>query len=100
LEWGGTRKKPNPKLYKAMKKNMEYLKMKYHDVISTVISSPQDKEIITFTEFSNNDESQKALTLYKRNNKKRIEFQSEDLPIIPKIKHYLKRMINSFFQLL
>jgi hypothetical protein len=100
LEWGGTRKKPNPELYKYMKKNIDYLKIKYRDIILKIIASPQDKNIIAFAEYTDNVKNQKALYQYKRNNKQRMKFQSQGLPIIPKIKHYIKRIINYSFTII
>jgi len=94
LEWGGTRKKPNPDLYKIIKKNMNYLRIKYRAQILMIVSSQQDKQILSFPEFTDIDENQKALYQYKLNKQKKIKFELNGLPFIQKIIYYLKRMIN------
>jgi hypothetical protein len=68
--------------------------MKYRDEISNIIASPQNKKIITFDEFTDSNENKEALHQYKINNIKRIDFELDGLPVIPKIKRYIKRMIR------
>ena len=94
LEWGGTRKNLNPDLYKIIRRNMDYIRQKYPDLILEIISSAQDKEILNFDEFTNNETNRKALHQFKINRKKRIDFELKGLSITQKIKYYIKKMIN------
>jgi len=95
LEWGGTRKKPDLDLYKNIKKNMDYIRQKYHDEILNIISLPQQKEVLNLLEFTSNEANRKALDQYKLNKRKKRKYELEELSIIQKIKYYLKKMISA-----
>ena len=94
LDWGGTRKNPNPDLYKIIRRNMDYIRQKYPDLILEIISSAQDKEIVNFEEFTNKEANRKALHQFKINRKKRMDFERRGLSINQKIKYYIQKIMN------
>jgi GT2 family glycosyltransferase len=96
LEWGGTRKKPDPGLYKVVSKNLRYLKEKYHPLISAIIASRQPTEVITIEEFTSLQERKQASNQYKINRRNHRSFVLKGMSAGKKIKYYLSAMINNF----
>ncbi|MGN6267680.1 MAG: glycosyltransferase family 2 protein [Ginsengibacter sp.] len=95
LEWGGTRRNPNPELQNRIKKNMDYIRQKYRYEISRIISLPQKSEAISIGEFIDAENSEKALHQFKLNKKKRKEYELNELSGLNRIKYYLKRIIDT-----
>jgi len=95
LDWGGTRKNPNPNYAKFIRNNLAYLKNKYFDEIKIIISTEQEKKTILFNEMSTNIERKKAIKQYKVSQIKRKKFESQELNSIGKIKLYLSGGILS-----
>lgn len=96
LEWGGTRREPNPALQQSIKKNMDYLREKYRKELSKIISLPQENAVINIDEFMDDQLSQQALYQFRQNKKKRRTFESSQLSGFPKMKYQIKRIINNF----
>jgi len=94
LEWGGTRRKPNPALQKSIKKNMDYIRRKYRSEISKIISFPQENAVINVDELMDVQKSEKALHQFNFNKKKRKEYELNELSGLNRIKYHLKRIIG------
>jgi len=94
LEWGGTRRKPNPELQKSIKKNMDHIRQKYRPEISKIISFPQENEVINIDELMDVQKSEKAFHQFKLNKKKRKEYELNELSGLNRIKYHLKRIID------
>lgn len=99
LEWGGTRKKENHDLYNQIKKNMDYLRIQYHDQILQIISKPQRKELVTVETAFDLYSREKGLKQYKENRRKRMKFESKGLSAPGKLKYYLKQIIKALLSL-
>jgi len=93
LDWGGTREKPNPRYADFIKNNITYIKNKYYYDIVKIISSKQDTEIFTFNDFSEKNETQRALERYNLNYKKRERYEIKNLSLLEKVKYFFLKTI-------
>lgn len=94
IEWGGTRKKPDPDLQKLIKKNITYVKKKYGADFLNTIAAAKENEIITIKAFTDLNERQAAVNQYKVNNNNRLKFALKGMSLAQRIKYRLKTFIN------
>lgn len=93
LDWGGTRQNPNPRYADYIKKNVAYLKEKYRQEISQIISSPQDSQKHILKEYYDISENKKALNQYHLNRKKTRRFERKNLNALGILRSYLSKII-------
>jgi len=93
LDWGETRLHPNPKYAGYINNNMSYIKKRYTEVINRTISSNQESDVFSFSEFVDKEETRKAINQYKLSQKKRKKFETLNLSMSEKIKFYVSRGI-------
>lgn len=97
LEWGGTRKTANDRLYQHIVKNMDYIRTKYKDQLANIVSLPQDDKIINVQELLDPESNQRAVNQYRINKRKRIKFEMRQLNVMGKVLYQTKRLIKGIF---
>jgi len=98
IEWGGTRKKPDPNVPKIIKKNMAYLKKKYGIDFLNNIASLKENEIIDIGACTDLKEKAAALAQYKINNNNRLKFALKGMSLTQKITYRLKTLTSMLKQ--
>src|SRR5690242_7148914 len=94
LEWGGTRKTSNDRLYQHIVKNMDYIRTKYQKQMNTILSIPDDEKVISVEGLFDPKSNKKAQNQYSINKRNRIKFETQQLTVIGKIKYQIKSLFK------
>lgn len=86
LDWGGTRKSPNPNYERYIKNNLSYLKKEYAEDISSLVYSKQENKKMSDAEFVDVSTNKEALKLYKVSQKKRKRYEYSTMTNKEKVK--------------